>query len=71
MLVSISIITIRYSFEGYLPKFGIIPKWLRITLFLGGLLLGFPWYQIRLLGLFLIAVSFILGPIIKRENLEH
>jgi len=71
ILVSISIVTISYSLEGYLPKFGIIPKWLRITLFLGGLCLGFPWYQIRLIGLFFIAVSLILGTIMKRENLEN
>ncbi|MEA3358289.1 MAG: TRAP transporter fused permease subunit [Thermodesulfobacteriota bacterium] len=71
ILVSISIITISYSLEGYLPKFGIIPKQLRITLFLGGLCLGFPWYQIRLIGLFFIAVSIILGTIMKRENSEH
>ena len=70
ILVSISIVTISYSLEGYLPKFGIIPKWLRITLFLGGLCLGFPWYQIRLIGSFFIAVSLILGTIMKRENLE-
>lgn len=66
ILVSISIVTISYSLEGYLPKFGIIPKWLRTTLFLGGLCLGFPWYQIRLIGSFLIAVSFILGTIMKK-----
>ena len=68
ILVSISIVTISYSLEGYLPKFGIIPKWLRITLFLGGLCLGFPWYQIRLIGLFFILVSLILGTIMKRDE---
>jgi TRAP transporter 4TM/12TM fusion protein len=68
ILVSISIVTISYSLEGYLPKFGIIPNWLRITLFLGGLCLGFPWYQIRLIGLFFILVSLILGIIMKRDE---
>ena len=68
ILVSISIVTISYSLEGYLPKFGIIPKWLRATIFLGGLCLGFPWYQIRLIGSFFIAVSFILGITMKRAS---
>lgn len=60
ILVSIAVISISYTLEGYLPKFGIIPIWLRIILFFGGLCLGFPWLLPRLIGLGLILASLIL-----------
>jgi len=66
ILVSISIITISYSLEGYLPKFGLMPIWMRATLFLGGLCIGFPWYKLRLIGSFIIAASLISGILINK-----
>ena len=68
ILVSISVISISYSLEGYLPKFGLIPIWLRAILFFGGLCLGFPWSQLHLVGLGLITVSLILAIVNQREK---
>ena len=66
ILVSISIITISYSLEGYLPKFGLIPNWMRAALLFGGICIGFPWYKIRLISSVIIAASLILGIIINK-----
>lgn len=66
ILVSISVICISYALEGYFPKFGLIPIWMRTILFFGGLCLGFPWLLPRLIGLGLILASLILVVINKR-----
>jgi TRAP transporter 4TM/12TM fusion protein len=65
-LVSISVISISYSLEGYLPKFGLIPIWMRTILFFGGLCVGFPWLQLRLIGIGFILASLIVAVINKR-----
>jgi TRAP-type uncharacterized transport system fused permease subunit len=49
-LVSFSVITISYSLEGYLPKFGLVPLWVRAMLFFGGFCLGLPWLEARVVG---------------------
>lgn len=66
ILVSISVICISYALEGYFPKFGLIPIWLRTNLVFGGLCLGFPWLLPRLIGLGIILPSLILAVINKR-----
>jgi len=68
ILVSISVICISYALEGYFPKFGFIPIWMRIILFFGGLCLGFPWLLFRLIGMGVILASLIGAGINKREK---
>jgi TRAP transporter 4TM/12TM fusion protein len=57
VLVCGSVVSISYSLEGYLPRFGLMPLWLRGTLFFGGLCLGLPWWGVRGVGIGLILVG--------------
>jgi TRAP transporter 4TM/12TM fusion protein len=63
ILVCCSVICISYSLEGYLPKYGIAPVWLRVTMFLGGLCLGLPWLGVIIVGgvliLFVLIIAFV------------
>ena len=68
ILVSISVMGISYALEGYMPKFGFMPTWLRITILLGGFCVGFPWYQLRISGIVIIVVSLIAGAAFKKSG---
>lgn len=61
VLVCLSVICISYSLEGYVPKFGVAPLWMRVGLFAGGFCLGLPWAGIRLLGGALLLGAVIIG----------
>jgi len=65
VLVCGSVACISYSLEGYLPRFGVAPFWLRVILFFGGLCLGLPWWTVRAIGAGLILVGLVLGPFLK------
>ncbi len=70
-LIFIAVILLSYSFEGYIPKLGPIPIWLRIGIFLSGLCLGFPWIQVRISGMVLLIILMVFGiaiPWSKRKN---
>jgi TRAP transporter 4TM/12TM fusion protein len=66
ILVSFSVISISYSLEGYLPKIGVVPLWVRSTLFLGGFCLGFPWLGVRAAGGACVLFLFIFGLFSRR-----
>jgi TRAP-type uncharacterized transport system fused permease subunit len=68
VLVCCSVISISYSLEGYLPKFGVAPLWLRATLFLGGICLGLPWQGIRAVGGGLILIGLMVGFIFQKRR---
>jgi TRAP transporter 4TM/12TM fusion protein len=68
VLVCCSVISISYSLEGYLPKFGMAPLWLRATLFLGGICLGLPWQGIRAVGGGLILIGLMVGFIFQKRR---
>jgi TRAP transporter 4TM/12TM fusion protein len=68
-LVCFSVISISYSLEGYLPKFGMAPLWLRVTLFLGGICLGLPWWGIRTVGGGLILIGLLVGFIFQKNRM--
>ena len=68
VLVCGSVISISYSLEGYLPRFGMAPLWLRVTLFLGGLCLGLPWWGIRTIGAGLILIGLMVGLIFRKTE---
>ncbi len=65
ILVCGSVVCISYSLEGYLPRFGIAPFWLRVLLFSGGICLGLPWWTVRAIGAGLILAGLALGPFLK------
>ncbi len=71
ILVCCSVICISYSLEGYLPKYGIAPVWLRVTLFVGGLCLGLPWLGVRTVGGVLILFVLIIAFVFKKEELLY
>lgn len=68
VLVCISVMSISYALEGYLPKIGLVPLWLRVGVLLGGFCTGFPWYRLRITGIAIILVSLILGLILKSRE---
>jgi TRAP transporter 4TM/12TM fusion protein len=62
ILVCFAVVFISYSLEGYLPKVGLIPIYLRALLLSGGFCLAFPWMMWRVTGMviILVAISIIL-----------
>jgi TRAP-type uncharacterized transport system fused permease subunit len=56
-LITITVIAMSYSLEGYMPLLGQLPVWLRGNLFLCGLCLGFPWPAPRVFGLLLLVCA--------------
>ena len=61
ILVCCSVVCISYSLEGYVPKYGLAPLWMRVAMFSGGLCLGLPWWNIRSVGGILVLMVLILG----------
>jgi TRAP transporter 4TM/12TM fusion protein len=61
VLVCVSVLCISYSLEGYIPKYGNAPLWMRAALFIGGLCLGLPWLQTRVPGGALVILTAIIG----------
>jgi len=61
ILVCCSVVCISYSLEGYVPGYGLAPRWMRASLFAGGLCLGLPWWSIRSVGGILVLVVLIIG----------
>jgi len=70
IFVLCAVVFISYSLEGYLPKIGVLPGWIRPLLFLAGVCLGFPWSWIRLLGVVIIVASLALLIVIKKKSLS-
>ncbi|MBN1105247.1 MAG: TRAP transporter fused permease subunit [Deltaproteobacteria bacterium] len=58
-LIFVAVIAMSYSLEGYMPKVGKLPPWLRGSLFVCGICLGLPWPKVRMLGFLLLAVSLV------------
>jgi len=56
ILVSIAVTVMSYALEGYFPRLGPIPVWLKFPLIAGALGLGMPWFHCRLAGGLLVAV---------------
>jgi TRAP-type uncharacterized transport system fused permease subunit len=69
-LVSCSVISISYALEGYLPKFGVVPLWVRVVLFFGGFCIGFPWLEVRVVGVASVLFVLILGFIFRKGKGE-
>lgn len=67
-LAFITVIVMSYSFEGYVPRFGKIPIWLRSGLLLGGLCLSFIWSQLWIVGILILTISVALGLIAWRKR---
>ena len=61
ILVCCSVVCISYSLEGYVPKYGTAPGWMRAALFAGGLCLGLPWLAVRAAGGILVLLVLVLG----------
>jgi len=70
VLVCGSVVSISYALEGYLPRFGITPFWLRVLLFTGGGCLGLPWWGVRGVGFGLILAGLTAGFLSKRGGVR-
>jgi TRAP transporter 4TM/12TM fusion protein len=68
ILVCGSVISISYALEGYLPRFGMMPFWLKSLLFIGGIGLGLPWWGIRAAGAGLILLGLMVAFMLKRTE---
>jgi TRAP-type uncharacterized transport system fused permease subunit len=58
-LIFITVVTMSYSLEGYIPNLGQVPVSLRAGLFFGGFCLSFPWNNVRFIGIILLAISIV------------
>ncbi|EFK07840.1 TRAP transporter, 4TM/12TM fusion protein [delta proteobacterium NaphS2] len=61
ILVCCSVVCISYALEGYVPKYGTAPGWMRAALFAGGLCLGLPWFTVRAAGGILVLLILVPG----------
>ena len=67
ILVCCSVVCISYALEGYVPKYGTAPGWMRAALFVGGLCLGLPWFTVRAAGGILVLLILVLGYCFRKD----
>lgn len=68
VFVTIAVVIMSYSLEGYFPRLGPISIWLKFPLIIGSLGLGMPWLYLRLSGGIIVVTSLLYGFLVTRRR---